>query len=117
MHRPNLSVLHFANPVTGLGDFYIIYHGKERLDSFFAEICSVSTSSMRTGRIYQRSHRRFTFVQIEENMIALENPKFSQEQLAEIGKTCPAKWVGCDSLYCVEGRFSLHLGSVPPKLH
>jgi hypothetical protein len=37
---------------------------------------------MRTGRIYQRSHRRFTFVQIEENMIALENPKFSQEQLA-----------------------------------
>src|SRR5437773_12483751 len=48
---------------------------------------------MRTGRIYQRSHRRFAFVQIEENMIALENPKFSQEQLAEIGKTCAAKWV------------------------
>jgi len=72
---------------------------------------------MRTGRIYQRSHRRFAFVQIEENMIALENPKFSQEQLAEIGKSCAAKWVGCGSLYCVEGRFSLHSGSVPPKLH
>jgi hypothetical protein len=46
---------------------------------------------MRTRRIYRRSHRRFDFVQIEENMIALENPKFSQEQLAEIGKTCATK--------------------------
>jgi hypothetical protein len=46
---------------------------------------------MRTGRIHQRSHRRFDFVQIEGNMIALENLKFSQEELAEIDKTCATK--------------------------